>query len=141
MYVQHNGVAMGAPLAPVIADIFMTYLETTLMDKLTQLGVCEWYRYEKYCIKDVLIAQQKYNKQRYDKHRPNPHYHIGDRVFTKIFTTRGKLDPHYSSEPNIITEIHHPTDSVLNEYTGIVKQFHVSDIRPIIPVYEPDPNN
>ncbi|CAF1498765.1 unnamed protein product, partial [Rotaria sordida] len=38
MYVQHNGVAMGAPLAPVIADIFMTYLETTLMDKLTQLG-------------------------------------------------------------------------------------------------------
>ncbi|CAF2900990.1 unnamed protein product [Rotaria sp. Silwood2] len=39
------GVAMGAPLAPVIADIFMTHLETILMDKLTQLGVCEWYRY------------------------------------------------------------------------------------------------
>ncbi|CAF2496372.1 unnamed protein product [Rotaria sp. Silwood2] len=45
MNVQHNGVAMGAPLASVIADIFMTHLETTLMDKLTQLGVCEWYRY------------------------------------------------------------------------------------------------
>ncbi|CAF1552488.1 unnamed protein product, partial [Rotaria sordida] len=45
MYVQHNGVAMGAPLAPVIADIFMSHLETTLMDKLTQSGVCEWYRY------------------------------------------------------------------------------------------------
>ncbi|CAF4146542.1 unnamed protein product, partial [Rotaria sordida] len=45
MYIQHNGVAMGAPLASVIADIFMTYLEITLMDKLTQLGVCEWYRY------------------------------------------------------------------------------------------------
>ncbi|CAF4709196.1 unnamed protein product, partial [Rotaria sp. Silwood2] len=45
MYVQHNGVAIGAPLAPVIADIFMTHLETTLMDKLTELGVCEWYRY------------------------------------------------------------------------------------------------
>ncbi|CAF4762751.1 unnamed protein product, partial [Rotaria sp. Silwood2] len=28
MYVQHNGVAMGAPLAPVIADSFMTHVET-----------------------------------------------------------------------------------------------------------------
>jgi hypothetical protein len=45
MYVQHNGVAMGAPLAPVMADIFMVYLETTLMDKLIELGVCEWFRY------------------------------------------------------------------------------------------------
>ena len=45
MYIQHNGVAMGAPLAPVIADIFMSLLETTLMDKLMDVGVCEWYRY------------------------------------------------------------------------------------------------
>jgi len=45
MYVQHNGVAMGAPLAPVMADIFMVHLETTLMDRLIQQGVCEWYRY------------------------------------------------------------------------------------------------
>ncbi|CAF3250684.1 unnamed protein product [Rotaria sp. Silwood2] len=45
MYVQRNGVAMGAPLAPVIADIFMSHLEITLMDKLKELGVCEWYRY------------------------------------------------------------------------------------------------
>jgi Reverse transcriptase (RNA-dependent DNA polymerase) len=45
MYVQHNGVAMGAPLAPIIADIFMSHLEETLMDRLKQSGVCEWYRY------------------------------------------------------------------------------------------------
>ncbi|CAM2717854.1 unnamed protein product [Rotaria socialis] len=43
-YVQHDGVAMGAPLAPIIADIFMAYLETTLMDELISLGVCEWHR-------------------------------------------------------------------------------------------------
>ena len=41
MYVQHNGVAMGAPLAPVMADIFMAYLETTLMEDLIKIGVCE----------------------------------------------------------------------------------------------------
>lgn len=45
MYVQHEGVSMGAPLAPVIADIFMVHLETTLMDKLMQAGVYEWHRY------------------------------------------------------------------------------------------------
>lgn len=45
MYIQQDGVAMGAPLAPVMADIFMAYLETTLMDRLIQAGICEWYRY------------------------------------------------------------------------------------------------
>lgn len=45
IYVQHNGVAMGAPLAPIIADIFMTHLETSLMDQLEQIGVSEWFRY------------------------------------------------------------------------------------------------
>ncbi|CAF1510868.1 unnamed protein product, partial [Adineta steineri] len=45
MYVQHDGVAMGAPLAPVIADIFMSYLENSLMDDLKKIGVCEWFRY------------------------------------------------------------------------------------------------
>ena len=45
MYVQHNGVAMGAPLAPIIADIFMSHLEETLMDRLKQNGICEWHRY------------------------------------------------------------------------------------------------
>ncbi|CAF1524828.1 unnamed protein product [Adineta steineri] len=45
MYVQHNGVAMGAPLAPIIADIFMSHLEETLMDQLKQSGVHEWYRF------------------------------------------------------------------------------------------------
>jgi hypothetical protein len=45
MYVQHNGVAMGAPLAPVVADIFMAHMETSLMDQLMEIGVCEWHRY------------------------------------------------------------------------------------------------
>jgi hypothetical protein len=45
MYVQHDGVAMGAPLAPVIADIFMLHMETTLLDRLMEIGVCEWHRY------------------------------------------------------------------------------------------------
>jgi hypothetical protein len=45
MYVQKNGVAMGAPLAPVVAHIFMAHLETSLMNQLMETGVCEWHRY------------------------------------------------------------------------------------------------
>ncbi|CAF3405116.1 unnamed protein product [Rotaria socialis] len=36
---------MDAPLASIIADVFMTNLETTLMDDLINAGVCEWHRY------------------------------------------------------------------------------------------------
>ena len=45
IYVQHNGVVMEVPLAPIIADVFMAELETTLMDRLEQKGVREWHRY------------------------------------------------------------------------------------------------
>jgi hypothetical protein len=50
-FVQHNGVAMGAPLAPVIADIFMAHMETSSMEQLEQIGVCEWHRY----VDDTLV--------------------------------------------------------------------------------------
>jgi hypothetical protein len=45
IYAQHNGVAMGALLAPIIADVFMAELETTLMDRLEQKGAREWHQY------------------------------------------------------------------------------------------------
>jgi hypothetical protein len=45
MYVQHNGVAIGAPFIPVMAYIFIAYLETTLMNELKSIGGCEWHRY------------------------------------------------------------------------------------------------
>ena len=45
MYKQHNGVPMGAPLAPVVADIFMAHLKTSLTIRLMKIGVCEWHRY------------------------------------------------------------------------------------------------
>ena len=45
IFFQHNGVAMGTRLGPIIADVPMTELETTFMDCLEQEGVCEWHRY------------------------------------------------------------------------------------------------
>ena len=40
-YIQHNGVTMGTPLAPVIADICVSYLGSSLTDRLEQIRVCE----------------------------------------------------------------------------------------------------
>ena len=42
---QIDGVAMGSPLAPTLANIFMHHLETKYMAKLKDLGVVEWLRY------------------------------------------------------------------------------------------------
>jgi hypothetical protein len=42
---QIDGVAMGSPLAPTLANIFMDNLETKAMDDLKQLGVIHWFRY------------------------------------------------------------------------------------------------
>jgi hypothetical protein len=40
MYVQHDGVAMVAPVPPVIADVFMVHMETTLFNRLIEMCVC-----------------------------------------------------------------------------------------------------
>jgi hypothetical protein len=40
MYVQKDGVVMGAPLAPVLVDIVMAHMKTILMDRLMDIGVC-----------------------------------------------------------------------------------------------------
>ena len=42
-YQQNNGIAMESPLAPVLADIFMTHLENKLMKQLKTAGLL-WYK-------------------------------------------------------------------------------------------------
>jgi transposase InsO family protein len=89
--------------------------------------------------KTNIIEQQCYNKTRYDRNRCDPHYNLGDRVFTKIFTARGKLDPRFSADPKIIVQTNHPTYVVRHEPTGIEHQYHVSDLRPVTLAYADDP--
>jgi hypothetical protein len=45
MYMQHTDLTMSAPLTSVLANIFMAHMETTLMDEVPKIGVCEWYIY------------------------------------------------------------------------------------------------
>jgi hypothetical protein len=78
-----------------------------------------------------IVDQQRYNKQRYDENRRDPRYALGDRVFTKIFGARGKLDPRYSADPKVIVHVNHPTYIVRHEPTGSENRYHVSDLRPV----------
>jgi len=54
-YRQHNGVAMGSPLAPLLADIFMIQLENKLM---TQLRGAEVMWYKRY-VDDTFVLVDK----------------------------------------------------------------------------------
>ena len=42
---QIDGVAMGSPLGPLFANVFMQDFETKHMQELESLGVNKWYRY------------------------------------------------------------------------------------------------
>jgi len=44
-YEQIDGVAMGSPLGPLFANIFMDHFEQKHMEALTNLGVTNWMRY------------------------------------------------------------------------------------------------
>jgi len=88
--------------------------------------------------KTNIINQQRSNKLRYDKNRRDPHFNLGDRVFTKIFAARGKLDPRYSAYPKTIIHVNHPTYTVRLDETGVTHQYHVSDLRPVVLAYNDD---
>ena len=45
IYRQFNGVSMGSPLAPIIADIFMIHLEEQLLPDMLKAGVKTYKRY------------------------------------------------------------------------------------------------
>jgi hypothetical protein len=45
LYKQIDGVSMGSPLGPIIANIFMNDFENKHMKELKKLGVRIWYRY------------------------------------------------------------------------------------------------
>jgi len=44
-YCQHNGIAMGSPLGPLLADKFMIKFKTNLIRQLKQLEVIYWRRF------------------------------------------------------------------------------------------------
>ena len=85
-----------------------------------------------------ILEHQRYNKQRYDRNRCELHYNLDDRVFTKIFASRRKLDPRYSVDPKIVVQVNHSAYVVRYEASGIERRYHVSDLGPVTMGYNDD---
>ncbi|CAF1525917.1 unnamed protein product [Rotaria sp. Silwood1] len=81
--------------------------------------------------RENILCQQQANQTYYNKNRLDPQLKLGDKVFTRIYVSKGKLDPKFSPIPKIVVEIHHPMYVVEDEYTHIRSQVHISDLRPI----------
>ena len=55
IYSQINGIAMGSPLGPLFADIYINYLENKLMPRLKRDGVLFWRRF----VDDTFVILEK----------------------------------------------------------------------------------
>lgn len=59
-YLQHTGLPMGSPLSPLLADIFMSYIENKILNSnLGKNHIHFWYRY----VDDVLACFKGTNRQ------------------------------------------------------------------------------
>jgi hypothetical protein len=55
IYSQINGIAMGSPLGPLFADVYVNYLENKLMSRLRTNGVLFWRRF----VDDTFVIANK----------------------------------------------------------------------------------
>ena len=83
-------------------------------------------------VKNNISEQQKKSKSRYDHHRTNPRYKLGDTVLTRNFVKRSKLDPSFALTPKTIIKIDHPVYWVKDTLTEKLSRIHVNDIRPLV---------
>ena len=74
---QVDGVAMGSPLEPVLADIFMTELEKTILTELTECIKC-WERYVDDTISFVKLGTISYITARLNSFDSNIQFTFGE---------------------------------------------------------------
>ncbi|CAF1511352.1 unnamed protein product [Rotaria sordida] len=65
--------------------------------------------------RDNILLQQQATNIYYNRHRLNSQLKLGDKVLTRVYGSKGKLDPKFSSIPKIIVEGYHPIYVVEDE--------------------------
>ncbi|CAF1466853.1 unnamed protein product [Rotaria sordida] len=76
---------------------------------------------------NILKRQEKY-KERYDQHRTNPHYKVGDLVLIKILSMRNKFDARYEGPFRITRQLSTKTFIVQHVKTPTLVKQVTSDI-------------
>ena len=75
-----------------------------------------------------ILAHQQVAKRRYDKHRQNPVYTIGDMVFIRHHGTSSKFTPTYDGPFTVTQVLSSHTYIVTNEHANREHQVHVNDM-------------
>lgn len=81
--------------------------------------------------RENMNRKQHQYKNRYDKQRRDPHYTINDRVLIRRHGMKNKLEPKFSTNPQVIIREEHPVYIVKDEITQQETRVHINDIRPI----------
>ena len=82
--------------------------------------------------RDNTLIQQQISRTYYNKNHLNPHLKPGEKVLTRIFGLRGKLDSKFLPFPKTVVEGYHPMYVVQDDRTHIRAHVHITDLRPII---------
>ncbi|CAF4243720.1 unnamed protein product, partial [Didymodactylos carnosus] len=76
--------------------------------------------------------QQRLTKQRYDKHRKDISYSIGDLVFLKVCANRTKLDERWIGPCRVINRTGEQNYMVEDTETGKTTMAHISQLQPAV---------
>ena len=82
--------------------------------------------------KENILQQQKLAKIRYDRHRLNLHLTVGNKVLTRIYGLRVKLEQKFSPIPKTVVSVNHPVYTVEDTQTHELSQMHIYDLRPLL---------
>lgn len=111
------------PTSPIVklprADDFYKYLQRSR--KLLIKAAC-----------DNIRQQQQLSKQRYDAHRKDITYNIGDLVYVKVCANRHKLDERWLGPFEVIQRYGDQHYLVSEQGTARTDRCHVSQLRPVV---------
>ena len=83
--------------------------------------------YHRQAHENILYHQRNF-KRRYNVHRPDPKFHVGDQVLRRLPSTRTKLASLFSA-PMKIVKTRHPTYWIQDYLDANIHQVHVSQLR------------
>ena len=84
-----------------------------------------------------ISAQQSRWRQRYDQHRSNPSYQIGDLVYVAVMSGRTKLDSRRLGPCSVVKVSGTQTYFIRDTLTGHTQWAHVNQLQPVIPRHSP----